>query len=76
MKSSLCWAACYYQHYAAFGFRPKSRDLRILDALLDPARRLFGAERAVVVATHALNSRTLTCVRNVNEFSVIGSRSA
>jgi hypothetical protein len=47
-----------------------------LDALLDPARRLFGAERAVVVATHALNSRTLTCVRNVNEFSVIGSRSA
>ena len=52
------------------------QDLRILDALLDPARKLFGAERTVVVATRALNTRTLTCVRNVNEFSVIGSRSA
>jgi ATP-binding cassette subfamily C protein CydC len=48
----------------------------ILDALLDPAGGLFGPERTVVVATHALNSRTLTCVRNINEFSVTGSRSA
>ena len=48
----------------------------ILDALLDPAGGLFGPERTVVVATHALNSRTLTCVRNINEFSVTCSRSA
>ena len=49
----------------------------ILDALLDPAGELFGPERTVVVATHALSSRTLTCVRNIGrEFSVTGSRSA
>jgi ATP-binding cassette, subfamily C, bacterial CydC len=49
----------------------------ILDALLDPAGGLFGPERTVVVATHALSlsSRALTCVIG-REFSVTGSRSA